>query len=77
MSSGFQKLSNPPSTGEAGAAQLNRFAVTKKVTHTFNKYLQKAMDSGILASVFKTLPQAGNVMAMPNTGEFLISHGSI
>ena len=35
------------------------------------------MDSGILASVFKTLPQAGNVMAMPNTGEFLISHGSI
>ena len=35
------------------------------------------MDSGILASAVKALPQAGNVMAMPNTGEFLISHGSI
>ena len=77
MSSGFQKLSNPPSTGEAGAAQLDRFAVTKKVAHTFKKYLQKAMGSGILAGVVKALPQVGNVMAMPKTGEFLISYGSI
>jgi hypothetical protein len=72
VSSGFQKLSNPPSTGEAGAAQLDRFAVTKKVTHTFNKYLQKALDSGILVNVVKTPPPAGNFMAMPKSEGFLI-----
>ena len=35
------------------------------------------MGSGILAGAVKALPQVGNVMAMPDTGEFLISHGSI